>query len=62
MPNSRYPSSAPICIGAIQAELFTMLNPAPPFSTGVAKYAGTQVNRPQYAKSTRLDIPMATTV
>ena len=46
-PNVTYPKNAPIIVGIIHMELFTMLRPAPPFSTGLLRNPGSQVKSPQ---------------
>src|SRR5229473_679454 len=49
-------------MGTIHAEERTMLIPAPPFSRGLERYAGIQVNRPQYANRTAVLMAEARTV
>src|SRR5215510_9161202 len=51
-PNEAYPRNAPTCIGIIQPVDLTILIPAPPCATGLARNAGSQVNSPQYPNIT----------
>src|SRR5262249_5445907 len=61
-PKEAYPRNAPIWVGIIHPVDFTILMPAPPWSTGLARNAGIQVISPQYPNITAEVTPVASNV
>src|ERR1700674_972103 len=61
-PKVMYPTKAPACSRINHAADLVIVNPPPPFSTGVARNAGSHVITPQYAISTLLARSVAVTV